>query len=49
MLLKNSSLLIQSGIYAEIGEILSGSKPLPKVPDCGKRHYLFKSLGGVAG
>ena len=35
----------QATIYAEIGEIMSGAKPLPKVPDCGKKFYLFKSLG----
>lgn len=36
---------VQAEIYAEIGEIISESKPLPKVPDCGKKYYLFKSLG----
>ena len=37
--------LFQVDIYAEIGEIMAGSKALPEVPDCGKKYYLFKSLG----
>ena len=24
---------------------MAGSKSIPKVPDCGKKYYLFKSLG----
>ena len=36
---------LQVEVYAEIGEIMSGSKSIPKIPECGKNHYMFKSLG----
>ena len=32
-------------VYAEIGEIIGGTKTMPKVPDCGKKFIMFKSLG----
>ena len=32
-------------MFAEIGEIIGGTKTLPKVPDCGKKFIMFKSLG----
>lgn len=32
-------------IFAEIGEVISGAKHLPQVPNCGKKFLLFKSLG----
>ena len=32
-------------IYAEIGEVISGTKPLPTLSDCGKKFLMFKSLG----
>ena len=35
----------QVEVFAEIGEIISGTKQLPKVPDCGKKFIVFKSLG----
>lgn len=35
----------QAEIYAELGEIIAGTKPLPKVPECGKKFIVFKSLG----
>ncbi len=38
-------ILSKSTIYAEIGELMSGSKPKPTIPDCGKKYYMFKSLG----
>lgn len=34
-------------VFAEIGEILSGKKTLPKVPECGKKFITFKNLGEV--
>lgn len=37
--------IIQVEIFAEIGEVISGANPLPKVPDCGKKFSMFKSLG----
>ena len=38
----------QVEIFAEIGEVMAGRKTLPKIPDCGKKFLLFKSLGEVA-
>ena len=32
-------------MFAEVGEVLAGKKTLPKVPDCGKKFIVFKSLG----
>ena len=32
-------------MFAEVGEIIGGTKTLPKVPDCGKKFIMFKSLG----
>ena len=32
-------------MFAEVGEVLAGNKTLPKVPDCGKKFIVFKSLG----
>ena len=32
-------------MFAEVGELLAGKKTLPKVPDCGKKFIVFKSLG----
>ena len=32
-------------MFAEVGEIIAGTKTLPKVPDCGKKFVMFKSLG----
>ena len=43
------NLYVQVDIFAEIGEIISGAKTLPRVPDCGKKFLLFKSLGNYAG
>ena len=43
----NYNHFLQVDIYAEVGEIMAGSKTLPKVPDCGKQYYLFKSLGNT--
>ena len=36
---------MQVDVYAEIGEIIGGTKTLPKVPDCGKKFIMFKSQG----
>ncbi|CAI7999106.1 Ketimine reductase mu-crystallin [Geodia barretti] len=45
--MKESGDIIQSGaeIFAEIGEVISGAKPLPSLSDCGKKFLMFKSLG----
>ena len=32
-------------MFAEVGEVIAGTKTLPKVPDCGKKFIMFKSLG----
>lgn len=36
---------MQAEIFAEIGEVLSGKKTLPRVPECGKKFTVFKSMG----
>ena len=35
----------QAEVFAEVGEIIGGTKVLPKVPECGKKFIMFKSLG----
>jgi len=44
---KEAGDIILSGVevFAEIGEVLAGKKTLPRVPDCGKKFIVFKSLG----
>ena len=37
--------LLQAEIFAEIGEVISGAKPLPSLSDWGKKFLMFKSLG----
>ena len=32
-------------MFAEVGEIIGDTKTLPKVPECGKKFIMFKSLG----
>lgn len=41
----SQSFCIQVEVFAEIGEVLAGKKTLPRVPDCGKKFIVFKSLG----
>ena len=36
---------LQAEIYAELGEIIAGTKTLPTVPGCGKKFIVFKSVG----
>ena len=36
---------VQVEVFAEVGEIIGGTKALPKVPECGKKFVMFKSLG----
>ncbi len=36
---------LQAEIYAELGEIIAGTKTLPTVPECGKKFIVFKSVG----
>ena len=40
-----SHLPMQTEVFAEVGEIIGGTKTLPKVPECGKKFIMFKSLG----
>ena len=35
-------------MFAEVGEIIGGTKTLPKIPDCGKKFIMFKSLGTLS-
>lgn len=41
----HNNIYIQSEVFAEVGEIIGGTKALPKIPDCGKKFIMFKSLG----
>lgn len=41
----HSHLHTQVEVFAEVGEIIGGTKALPKIPECGKKFIMFKSLG----